>query len=145
VSISLCGRIKDSVVDSNTLEKHLREYYGVIRKLSKDDGEEVSYELNSDYGRFVVYYVEKKKPPYNVYDSDLVGGEFVFSQLVVFDLDKEEVCKTTYEDLVSFFIYLQKKIESEILVTSDVHDEICLLKKEGCLYTEQFQDLCKPR
>lgn len=69
----------------------------------------------------------EKEPPYNVYDSNIVNDEFEYMQLILFEIEKEEATIDFYEEIIRFYKYLNEKIDSDILVTSDVHDEICLL------------------
>lgn len=43
--------------------------------------------------------------------------------------------------VVDFCIYLRRHIECDILVTSDMHDEICLLKNQTIIWNEDVMHL----
>ncbi len=82
--------------------------------------------------------MSEKRPPYNVYDSNLINGEFEYVQIIVFDINKEEASADTYKEIISFCAYLKGIIDSDILVTSDVHDDICLLKGKEIIWPQNL-------
>lgn len=43
-----------------------------------------------------------------------------------------------YKLIIEFCKYLKTKIESDILVTSDVHNDICLLKEKEMIWSEDI-------
>lgn len=67
----------------------------------------------------------------NCIDEELLEKAIVdFTQLLLFEIDKQYAVIDTYKNIVEFCIYLRFKIQSDILVTSEVHDDICLLKEQ---------------
>lgn len=82
--------------------------------------------------------MSEKKPPYNVYDSNIINDEFEYVQLILFDMKKEEASIDNYREIISFCIYLKEKVDSDILVTSDVHDEICLLEGKEIIWSKNL-------
>lgn len=77
----------------------------------------------------------KKNIHHNIYDSDIVNTEFEYHQLLIFELDKEDITVNFYIEIIKFFSFLGKEIKSRILVTSDAHDEICLLDDKNTLWS----------
>lgn len=127
MSICVYGRIKRKCMDEDLLEKFLTDYYGsdIIRE---NNGDCVIYEIGNSEDDVMISFINEKKPPYNVYDSDITGDEFEYVQLIVFDIKKEEATMDKYKKIIGFLIHLKEKINSDILITSDVHNDICLLR-----------------
>lgn len=60
----------------------------------------------------------------------------VCEELLDLDIGKETATVDRFAKMISFCIYLYGKVKSEILVTSDVHDDICLVKAGEILWSE---------
>ena len=73
-----------------------------------------------------------------MYDSNIINDEFEYVQLIIFDIKKEEATIDTYKEIISFCIYLNGKIDSDILITSDAHDDICLLKGKEIIWSIKY-------
>lgn len=43
-----------------------------------------------------------------------------------------------YKEIIRFFLCLKEKINSDILVTSDVHNDICLLQDEVIIWSQEL-------
>lgn len=131
MSICVYGRINKKCIDAELLEKYIVNYFSISNNFyKKRDEEVVTYEGISGDDKLIISFVGENKPPYNVYDSDIIDGEYGYTQLLVFDIKKEESYIDEYKKIINFFIYIREKIQSDILVTSDVYDEICLLKED---------------
>ena len=48
----------------------------------------------------------------------------------------ENAAIDTYKIIVEFCKYLKTKMESDILVTSDVHNDICLLREQEIIWAQ---------
>ena len=81
----------------------------------------------------------RKKSPYNIYDSDIINDEFEYNQLLIFELDKEDAAMNSYREIIRFLKHLSQEIKSRILVTSDAHDEICLLDGRNILWSANWK------
>ena len=130
------ARIKNKVIDEDELGKIIAEFFlpknTIIIQKTKN---RVIYDGIYEDGKVVVSFINEKKPPYNVYDSGICNGEFQYTQLIIFDIKKEEATTYEYKKILDFCIQLKKKVEGDILVTTDVHDEICLLNEQNIAWS----------
>ena len=144
MSICFYGRINKRCINEELLEKFIADYFSpsknVIKQVNKGS---VIYEGFSDADKIIMSFVNEKKPPYNVDDSNVIGSEYEYIQLIIFDVNKSESSIDTYKEIINFCIYIRKRIEGDILITSDIHDDICLLKKEDKIRSENFIDWYK--
>lgn len=85
----------------------------------------------------IISFVNKKTFPYNIYDSNIVG-EYEYTQLLIFDIRKDLALKNEYRKIICFCIYLGNEINSDMLITSDVYDDICLLEKRNIIWSDTF-------
>lgn len=75
--------------------------------------------------------------PYNIYESSITG-DYEYAQLLVFDIKKERALKEEYEKVICFCDHLRKEINSEMLLTSDIYDDICLLEERNIIWSHTF-------
>lgn len=139
MSICVYGRINKKCINTDLLEKIIVDYFSLSKNVVKQRNKtSVTYEGVSKEDKIIISFVSEKKPPYNVFDSDIINGEYKYMQLIIFDIRKEESTIDIYKKIINFCIYIRSKIESDILVTSDAHDEICLLKKQDIIWNSNL-------
>lgn len=139
MSICVYGRIKRKCINEDLLEGILVEFFSPKRDIIRKNNEKcVTYEGISSENKVTISFMSEKKPPYNVYDSNIINDEFEYVQLILFDMKKEEASIDNYKEIISFCIYLKEKIDSDILVTSDVHDDICLLEGKEIIWSKNL-------
>lgn len=137
MSINMCGRVNKNCINEKLLEKVMVEFFSPKSALSKQICNNcVTYEGITDENKVIISFVSKKSPPYNIYDSNIVNGEYEFTQLLLFEINKQDAIIDTYKNIIEFRIYLRTKIQSDILITSEVHDDICLLKKQEIIWAQ---------
>lgn len=133
----MCGRVNKYCIDENLLEKVMVEFFSPKSALSKQIcSNHVTYEGITDENKVIISFVNKKSSPYNIFDSSIVNGEYEFTQLLLFEINKQDATIDTYKNVIEFCIYLRSKIQSDILVTSEVHDDICLLKEQEIIWAQ---------
>lgn len=137
MSICVYGRIKRKCINEDLLERFLAEFFLSKSNIVKKNNEKcVIHEGISNKNKVSISFISEKKPPYNIYDSDLVNGEFEYIQLIIFEIEKEEATIENYREIINFCFYLRKRIDSDILVTSDVHNDICLLEGTEVIWSK---------
>ena len=137
MSFSVCARIKEKCVSEELLEKAIADFFQSPHDiLVQRNTACVIYEGIDEDGVTVIYFNSDSRPPYNIYDSEITGGKFEFMQSIFLDIGKETATIDRFAKMISFCIYLYGKVKSEILVTSDVHDDICLVKAGEILWSE---------
>ena len=139
MSICVYGRIKRKCINEDLLEKFLVDFFSLKSNIIREKrGNCVIYEGVSKESEVTISFVNEKKPPYNVYDSNIISDEFEYVQLILFDIKKEEATIDKYKNIISFLIYLREKIDSDILVTSDVHNDICFLEGKEIFWSKEL-------
>lgn len=139
MSICVYGRIKRKCMDEDLLERFLADYYSSgIDIIREKNGNCVTYEIVNSEDDVIISFINEKAAPYNVYDSNIIGDEFEYVQLILFDIKKEEASMDKYKNIIRFFIYLKEKINSDILITSDVHNDICLLQDKEIIWSQEL-------
>ena len=129
MSISLYGKIKEKKLNLDLFNKNIYDYFGTDSTAKLEYNGRFFFYENKDFG-YDIYFAENEKPPYNVWDSEILNDEFEYTQTIMFDLRKEIDYDLAYKSIVDFFIFLNKQIASDILVTSDVHNDICYIDKD---------------
>lgn len=138
MSIYIYGRIQQNI-DNQILKETIANFFSVNKNIiEQNDGNCTTYENICDYNEFIISFVNEKKSPYNIYESEITNNEFKYTQLIIFDIRKDKVLKDKYIRIVDFFIYLSQKVGSNILVTSDMYDDICLIQSQGIIWSKTF-------
>lgn len=137
MSICVCARVNGKCIDEKLLEKVMVEFFHPKNSFTKEVNKKcVTYSGITD--EITISFVCEKNPPSNIYDSSIINDEYEFTQLLFFDVNKENATIDIYKIIIEFCKYLKTKIESNILVTSDVHNDICLLKEQEMIWSEDF-------
>ena len=139
MSLDACGRIKTKCIDEDFLEENLIAFFSPKSDIIRSYNEKyVIYDGMYSENKVTVFFKNEATPPYNVYDSNIINDEFEYAQLILFAIKKEEASIDIYRDIICFCIYLKGKIDSDILVTSEVHDDICLLKGKEIIWSKDL-------
>lgn len=126
MSISVTGRIKEKKLNNDLYKKYILEY-PLFKNIMCIEDNDFTY-IGKNFGYEISYF--EKKAPFNIWDSEILNHEYEYSQIIIFDLHKEIDYIEAYKSIIDFFVFLNKKIECEILVTSDVHNDICYINQD---------------
>lgn len=138
MSIFMCAKIQKACIDEKLLQKILADFFSPKNIIVEQTNKRcVTYEGVSD--TMWISFVREECSPYNVWDSSILDGEFKFAQLIIFDIKKEDASIDTYKSIVNFCIHLKKKIQSDILITSDVHNDVCFLKGQEVIWSQDIK------
>lgn len=139
MSIYIYGRIRRNNIDNQTLKETIAHSFSVNKDvIERNDGNCTTYQNICNDNEIILTFVKEKKPPYNIYESEITNREFQYMQLIIFDIRKDKALKDTYIRIVDFFIDLSQEVGSDILVTSDMYDEICLIRSQGTVWSQHF-------
>lgn len=84
MSIYIYGRINKKCINTDLLEKNIVDYFSLSNNVfKKRDKDVVTYEGISGDNKLIISFEGEKKPPYNVYDSDIIDGEYEYMQLII--------------------------------------------------------------
>ena len=139
MSIYIYGRIHKKHIDNQTLKEIIASFFSVNKNITEqNDGNCTTYENICNDNEIIISFVNEKKPPYNIYESEITNNEFKYMQLIIFDIRKDKASKDKYIRIIDFFSYLSQEIGSDILVTSDMYDDICLIQSQGIIWSKSF-------
>ena len=139
MSICMYARVKKEAINDESLKKYLEEFFMPIGNIIIQKDENcVTYDKIYENDNVVVSFIRKKTPPYNIYDSCLCNSEFEYTQLIIFDINKEYAHINTYNKIIDFCSFLNKKCKTDILITSDVYEEICLIGNKDTLWSNNL-------
>lgn len=136
MSIGVCGKVQKRCVDTDILEGMIDEVFVPSSDFTKEETAEGAIYRGIDQDNILtIFFIRDNESRYNVWYSEIMHSEYQYSQSVSFDIWKEDATIAVYQSVIHFFICLREKVESDILVTSDVHNDICLLKAGETLWS----------
>ena len=137
MSICIYSRVKGKKINVEILEKVIEDLGFFSNGSVKEIGRTcISYEDIKDDTE-IISFVNERTFPYNIYESSITG-DYEYAQLLVFDIKKERALKEEYEKVICFCDHLRKEINSEMLLTSDIYDDICLLEERNIIWSHTF-------
>ncbi len=139
MSIDVSVKIQKKCISANEAELYIKEFFSINEHLNRRIlGKIIVFTSFYQDDRMILYFTENES---ETYESRLIKGEFKHSQSLLFDIAKEDVSIEDFAVILQFCKYLRKKIDSDILITSDVHDEICLMKNNEVLFSDSAKEL----
>ena len=135
MSICFCANLQQKCLNQELLYQILSEYWSEYQILQQQEERCIFYK-GMENGIAGIAFIEQKTYPYSIYISDILGKEYHIAQSILFLIDKMQYSIDTYQKIIDFCIFLKSKINSNLLLISDVHNEICFLNKNGILWAE---------
>lgn len=126
MSIDFSLKLKGNLANESVLINEINKWGGDIQ-INKSSDEKNILVIDSIYELlgFNITLIRNKKPPYNVYESCLLGTDFEYNQVILFGINKEANLSIVYGTVLELCFDLVKKLNTNALLTSSVHDEIC--------------------
>lgn len=126
MSVEISAKIKKDVFSVNIIKKSLSDYFNSPAKV--DEIGENSYKFthfyeNDDIILFFIYY----NNDHHYWDSLILKTEYSYCQSLVFDVSKFSDLSDNFKIVFEFLLELQKTYNSDMLITSNIHDEICYI------------------
>lgn len=136
MSICFCAGLQQKCLNQEWLYQIISEYWFENQILQQKEERCIFYEGMKD-GIVGIAFIEEERYPYSIYISDILGKEYHMAQSIVFCTDKMQYSIDTYKKIIDFCIFLKSKITSNLLLTSDVHNEICFIYENGIIWAKE--------
>ena len=137
MSITVVGRIKENTISEELIKRYIISYFRTDTRHSLLYEEESFYYKCNEFS-FHIMWDNDREYPANIWDSDILNDEYSYSEIIMFTLNKEIDYDSAYKSILDFFIFLHGYILCDILVTSDVHDDICFISDNDILWSERL-------
>ena len=137
MSMDFCFRIGKKCLDEEQIEDIIRDYFKCGNKLKKEDNRgNVVYSGFTEGNQLLLFFTAERKPPYNAYESGILGRDYVSEQSIIISPDMSKRSPEMIKEILRFFIYIQSRIDSDALVEGEYYDEICLITDEGVTWAD---------
>ena len=131
MAIDFSLKLEDQFLDEKMLLNELRNV-GFSDVVEQPNQEKVfTCESCYDSLGFVVSLIKSKEPPYNVVDTGFLDKEFVVSQSVSFDFNKEFDSRSSYENAIRIVFGLMRNANTKALLDMSMCIELCFFNGDG--------------
>ena len=138
------ARLKDAVLNETTIIDCFRGFLGYDVNIIEKYGNTIRMETAlDDINAVEVYLPTYMSDDGKVYGSELYGGDYSYHQNLIIALDKNIADMDAVSKVINIFIHISKKISSDMLITSDVHDEILYIHDDERVWNKSFLNLYK--
>ena len=132
MSMDFYLEIGKSCLDEAQIEAIIRDYFKCGSKLKKENNRGTFvYSGFTGGDRFILYFAPECTPPFNFFESGILGRDYVSEQSIIISPDMSRRSPEMIKEILRFCIYIQSRIDSDALVQGEYHGEICLITDEG--------------
>ncbi|WP_026651560.1 hypothetical protein [Butyrivibrio proteoclasticus] len=138
-TIDIDALFAESELTQDSLQGLISEYWKYdLKQLEAFGNTILSGAFRGGEQRFIVYFVNNK----SYWDSSITDAEFDYSQMISVGIDKEEddLSDLIYE-AIEFFLFVSKKTGAEILIKSEIHNDICHVQSGKTIWDPHFYDM----
>ncbi|MBC8061038.1 MAG: hypothetical protein H7Y18_10260 [Clostridiaceae bacterium] len=144
MSIHFSLKVKDTSMNEKMLVAEISNL-GMSLDLNYNSEEDI-VDFNSTYDiyGFDITFVKNECPPFNEYETLFLQNNFKYNQSVLFGINKEGDFREIYSKMLELIFNLMSKINTNALLTSSVHDDICYFENGKSIYiksTISFSDI----
>ena len=137
MSMNFCFRIGKKCLDEAQIEAIIRDYFKCGSDLKKERKRiSVVYSGFTEGDRFILYFTPECTPPFNFFESGILGRDYVSEQSIIISPDMSRRSPEMIKEILRFFIYIQSRIDSDALVQGEYHGEMCLITDEGVTWAD---------
>lgn len=138
MSITFCAHLHKKCLDEKALYNMICAYFAPTNQIAQEKRERCIFYNGFDKDNAIdIAFVEQTNYPYNIWESDILNQDFSYAQEIIFGIAKEKYSIDTYQKIIDFCIFLKNQIDTAILLTSDVHNDICFLDKKGIILSKK--------
>lgn len=138
-TIDIDALFAESELTQDSLQGLISEYWKYdLKQLEAFGNTILSGAFRGDEQSFIVYFVNNK----SYWDSSITDAEFDYSQMISIGIDKEEEDLTDIiYSAIDFFIFVSQKTGAEILIKSEIHNDICHVQNGAPKWDQHFYDM----
>ena len=127
-SIDYVARVQNACLTEDYLVDAVVKAFGYALRVVEKYDNTIYMEANSKNKKeFELYLTTYSINQKGVYESELIGKDYTYCQNLILSLDKESMEKETIASVVSFLLHIAEERMTEMLITSDIYDEICYI------------------
>ena len=128
MSFELYMNLRDKKITKSLLYETILHYFSL--DMIEMKGKIHDYVLLHHELSDIEFYLINDEPPRNVWYSDILDERYYYDQHIMISvLNKENFIPEFVKYLINFFIVLNSRIEGEMLLTSDVYNDILYANK----------------
>lgn len=141
MSIEFSLKIKEQKLNEEILVEIMNSYERDVNVLHhSDDLIYSSEEWFSSLG-FILTFVKNKKAPYNIVDTSFLEKEFKYTQILVFEFDKNQNLPQNYQEAIKIILSVIKKINTQALLSMSSSMDLCFFNSDNVLYVNKDFEL----
>ncbi len=129
--------IKKGFLDKESLKKYIIDFFKPENEIliTEQKYNVVQYRNFCSEG-MIIYFDEKVEDDYHSnYKSEILGDDFKYTQEIGIEFNSDIPDVDQYFRAIKFCKYLKAKTEDDILLASDILDEICLFHEDKITFT----------
>lgn len=139
--INFCAMISKYQINVDSLQQYVKKFWNTeIEKVDlvrKTDQEEIYRMGFKDFEMYVIDHTEEVEH----WDSTILNSEFKTKQEIIMDITYSDAIKENIYSIVKHFMDISKATNTDMLITSEVHNDICFVgtySKTGIKWDDSF-------
>jgi hypothetical protein len=129
MSIDISAKIKNKIFSVDIIKKSLCNFFECTVNIDKIGQDKYKFTCFYENNDIILFFDDDCK--YHYWDSIILEKEYSYLQSLIFDISKHSDLAQNFEIVFKFLIELQKTCIGEILITSNIHDDICYINADS--------------
>ena len=129
VSVDIVAKIERNMFSLDIINKSLCDFFNCTAKMDKIDENKYRFSCFYENDDIVLFFMDSSD--YRYWDSIILKSKYGYLQSLIFDISKFSDLNKNFKIVLKFLLKLQKLCNSNVLITSTIHDEICYINVES--------------
>lgn len=129
MSVDITAKIGENVFSANIIKQFLCDFFDRPVNTEKIDTNKYKFTCFYENDDIILFFIDNCK--YHYWDSIILTKEYPYLQSLIFNISKNSDLTKNFEIIFKFLIELQKTYNGEILITSNIHNEICYINTDS--------------
>lgn len=125
MSVDIAAKIEKKFFSVDIIKKSLCNFFECTVNIDRMDQDKYKFTCFYENDDIILFFIDNCK--YHYWDSIILTKEYPYLQSLIFNISKNSDLAKNFEIVFKFLIELQKTCNGEILITSNIHDEICYI------------------
>ena len=137
MSLDFYCEFGEKCLNEKLIEATIRDYFNCGDNLER--GKNFNgwiYHGFTERDKLHLYYTPEEGTELDYFESEILGCNFYSKQSLLLAPNRDEGGIDLRREMLKFFIYIQSKVDSDVLVWADCYGEICLVTDEGVTWAD---------
>lgn len=134
MSVDIAAKIEKKYFSADIIKNSLCDFFECTVNIDRIDQSKYKFTCFYENDDIILFFVDYCS--YHYWDSVILTKEYPYLQSLIFNISKHSDLTKNFETVFKFLMELQKTYNGELLITSDIHNEICYITDSKVIWSD---------